>query len=226
MTSTLLPCARPTTRFLLLVQSHPLLSTRDCTAFVADLSTGQLPDPDPIPDGSVHLCTLIFVLSALPPERVPDTLALLHRKLSPGGSLCLRDYMRLDLRQDRFLGADGREGTSQDSQPTRHLEDHLFYRGDGTLVNFFDPGCVCVSLSHSLPFCALPVCVLSLWCWLSNQERACTPSQTSWHPSYRQQGSKWWRSSVWSAKSPTIRPAVESRMGSLVQAHVHMCTHT
>ena len=69
----------------------------------------------------------VFVLSALPPARVPAFLASACSVLRPGGCLLARDYGTFDQAHLRFSP----EAACDDS-------GRLFLRQDGTLARFFD----------------------------------------------------------------------------------------
>ncbi|KAJ3525749.1 hypothetical protein NM688_g8359 [Phlebia brevispora] len=94
-------------------------------ASVWDLSSPTLP-PD-LPEGSVDIVVLIFVLSALHPREWRQAVHNIHRILKPGGVVLFRDYGRYDLTQLRFKGG-------------RLLEDNFYIRGDKTRVYFFELG--------------------------------------------------------------------------------------
>ena len=77
-----------------------------------------------IPDHSIYIVTMIFVLSAIHPANQADVFAGLKRVLKPNTGIVLyRDYGQYDmtqlrLKKDRFIGED------------------LYIRGDGTLVHY------------------------------------------------------------------------------------------
>lgn len=105
------------------VRANPLYAGKRCTAFVWDAAKEDQP-LDLIPDGSIDVAVLIFVLSAMHPGDFDAALARLYRALAPGGVLLFRDYGQYDLAQLRFK--DG------------HCLGGGFYaRGDGTCVYFF-----------------------------------------------------------------------------------------
>lgn len=79
---------------------------------------------DGLAEGSVDVVVLIFVLSALHPDRLPTAISKLYRVLKPGGLILFRDYGRLDLTQLRF-------------KPDRLIRPDLYLRGDGTAVHYF-----------------------------------------------------------------------------------------
>ncbi|KAL0992749.1 hypothetical protein UPYG_G00097890 [Umbra pygmaea] len=105
-----------------LVKSNAEYDPGRCFAFVHDLSDGGATYP--IPDASMDVIVLIFVLSALHPDRMQASISRLARLLKPGGVLLLRDYGRYDMAQLRF-------------KKGRCLSDNFYVRGDGTRVYFF-----------------------------------------------------------------------------------------
>ena len=70
----------------------------------------------------------VFVLSALPPARVPNFLASACSCLRPGGCLLARDYGIFDQAHLRF----------SDAEAACDASGRLFRRQDGTLARFFD----------------------------------------------------------------------------------------
>ncbi|CAD5210478.1 unnamed protein product [Bursaphelenchus okinawaensis] len=93
-----------------------------CSPFVWDIT-----DPStkiPVDEGSLDYIFCVYVLSALPPEKVENGINNLVRLLKPGGMLCVKDYGRHDLTQLRF-------------KKQRYIDDNFYCRGDGTLVYFF-----------------------------------------------------------------------------------------
>lgn len=93
-----------------------------CFAFVHDMSA--LDADYPIPDGTLDVIVLIFVLSALHPDKMQGSISRLARLLKPGGVMLLRDYGRYDMAQLRF-------------KKGRCLSENFYVRGDGTRVYFF-----------------------------------------------------------------------------------------
>ncbi|NWY50473.1 METL2 protein, partial [Chionis minor] len=105
-----------------LVQSNAEYDSSRCFAFVHDLCNDQ--SPFPMPDESLDIVILIFVLSAILPEKMQCIVSRLSRLLKPGGMILLRDYGRYDLAQLRF-------------KKGQCLSDNFYVRGDGTRVYFF-----------------------------------------------------------------------------------------
>ena len=80
------------------------------TAFVADITQpGSL---DAVPRGSMDFVTMVFVLSAISPERMGDALANVAAVLKPGtGKVLFRDYALGDQAQDKHqVGGHGCHG--------------------------------------------------------------------------------------------------------------------
>ncbi|XP_053118763.1 tRNA N(3)-methylcytidine methyltransferase METTL2-like isoform X4 [Hemicordylus capensis] len=105
-----------------ILETHPEYDQSRCFAFIHDLCENQTPFP--MPDESLDVVVLIFVLSALLPEKMQGVISRLSRLLKPGGMILLRDYGRYDLAQLRF-------------KKGQCLADNFYVRGDGTRVYFF-----------------------------------------------------------------------------------------
>jgi len=93
-------------------------------AFVCDVTKEEEIQKE-VPESSVDLATLVFVLSAIPPENMSTVLQSIFRTLKPGGLLCFRDYGKYDLAQLRF-------------KPGHKLRDNFYVRQDGTMAYYFD----------------------------------------------------------------------------------------
>lgn len=72
-----------------------------------------------ISTNSVDIVTLIFVLSAIHPDKFTVTLRNIFKILKPGGLLLLRDYGLFDMAQLRF-------------KPGNKISDNFYMRQDGT----------------------------------------------------------------------------------------------
>lgn len=107
-----------------IVKGHAEYDPKRCSAFVFDISSDDTFPAEQIPDNSLDVAVMIFVLSALDPSRFSQALARIYRALKPGGLFLFRDYGRYDLAQLRFK--DG-----------HMLADNFYVRGDGTRVYFF-----------------------------------------------------------------------------------------
>ena len=72
-----------------------------------------------VPDESIDYCLLVFVLSALLPEKMNACLKRIAKKLKKGGKILFRDYSWGDLAQKRF-------------QPGQRIARGLYLRSDGS----------------------------------------------------------------------------------------------
>lgn len=105
-----------------LVKEHPDYNPDTCHAFVCDVTDDKAEIP--VPDQSLDIIILIFVLSAISPEKMQYVLNRLAQLLKPGGKILFRDYGRYDLAQLRF-------------KKGHCLSENFYVRGDGTRVYFF-----------------------------------------------------------------------------------------
>lgn len=105
-----------------LVKSHPSFSSERCCAFVCNISDENCALP--MPESSIDIILLVFVLSAITPAKMQSTVKRLATLLKPGGMILFRDYGRHDLAQLRFKNG-------------RCISDNFYARGDGTCVYFF-----------------------------------------------------------------------------------------
>ncbi|KAH0626928.1 hypothetical protein JD844_002231 [Phrynosoma platyrhinos] len=78
-----------------LVKAHPEYDTSRCFAFVHDLCKSEMSFP--MPEESLDVVILIFVLSSILPEKMQCIINRLSQLLKPGGMILLRDYDELDL---------------------------------------------------------------------------------------------------------------------------------
>uniref|UniRef100_A0A4W5NQK3 tRNA N(3)-cytidine methyltransferase n=1 Tax=Hucho hucho TaxID=62062 RepID=A0A4W5NQK3_9TELE len=104
------------------VKQHSLYCTERCSAFQCDLTKDDLRCNVPV--GSVDVATLIFVLSAIHPDKMQQALDNIYRVLKPGGVILFRDYGLYDHAMMRFKAGN-------------KLGENFYVRQDGTRSYFF-----------------------------------------------------------------------------------------
>ena len=80
------------------LQANPEHDPRRCNAFVADLSSGDHPLKDHIPDASIDAVTGVFFFSALDAAAFARVARECERVLRPGGVVLFRDYSADDVK--------------------------------------------------------------------------------------------------------------------------------
>lgn len=106
-----------------LVKAHKDFSLDRINPFVCDLTEQNLSDA--LPSSSVDIVTMVFVLSAIAPEKMPLVLQNILKVLKPNGKILIRDYATGDLAQERLMCKD------------QQISDNFFVRGDGTRAYYF-----------------------------------------------------------------------------------------
>ncbi|XP_031696070.1 tRNA N(3)-cytidine methyltransferase METTL6 [Anarrhichthys ocellatus] len=104
------------------VKLNPLYCPERCCAFQCDLTKDDLRGS--VPEGSVNIVTLIFVLSAVHPDKMKLALQNISRVLKPGGVVLFRDYGLYDHAMLRFKAGS-------------KLGENFYVRQDGTRSYFF-----------------------------------------------------------------------------------------
>ena len=94
--------------------------------FVCDITRDPLTEH--VPPGSVDVCTMVFVLSAVSPEKFARAIRNVSSVMKPGGTgrVLVRDYACGDLAQSRFA-----------SKTRQKLSENFYVRGDGTRAYYF-----------------------------------------------------------------------------------------
>ncbi|XP_033762193.1 tRNA N(3)-methylcytidine methyltransferase METTL6-like [Pecten maximus] len=104
------------------VKENPLYDPERCNVFQCDITTDPLTNH--MPENSVNLVSMIFVLSAINPEKMTAALSNIVKVLRPGGLLLFRDYGLYDYAMLRF-------------QSGHKLSENFYVRQDGTRAYYF-----------------------------------------------------------------------------------------
>ncbi|XP_040119700.1 tRNA N(3)-methylcytidine methyltransferase METTL6 isoform X2 [Oryx dammah] len=103
-------------------EQNPLYDTERCKVFQCDLTKDDLLEH--VPPESVDVVTLIFVLSAVHPDKMHLVLQNIYKVLKPGKSVLFRDYGLYDHAMLRFKAGS-------------KLAENFYVRQDGTRSYFF-----------------------------------------------------------------------------------------
>ncbi|XP_067632893.1 tRNA N(3)-methylcytidine methyltransferase METTL6 [Eurosta solidaginis] len=105
------------------VRTNPLYDEQIVRAFQCDITTKEIYRN--ITKCSLDIVTMIFVLSAIHPDKFSHVVENIYHLLKPGGIVLFRDYGRYDMAQLRF-------------KPGNKIADNFYMRQDGTRSYFFD----------------------------------------------------------------------------------------
>nr|XP_023022140.1 methyltransferase-like protein 6 [Leptinotarsa decemlineata] len=105
-----------------MVKSNSLYNAERMRAFQCDITTEGVFSE--VQKASIDIATLIFVLSAIHPDKFLKTLENVYELLKPGGILLLRDYGLYDMAQLRF-------------KPGHKIAENFYMRQDGTRSYYF-----------------------------------------------------------------------------------------
>nr|XP_005911621.1 PREDICTED: methyltransferase-like protein 6 isoform X4 [Bos mutus] len=103
-------------------EQNPLYDTERCKVFQCDLTKDDLLEH--VPPESLDVVTLIFVLSAVHPDKMHLVLQNIYKVLKPGKSVLFRDYGLYDHAMLRFKAGS-------------KLAENFYVRQDGTRSYFF-----------------------------------------------------------------------------------------
>lgn len=105
-----------------LAKKHQNFNEKQIKLFQLDISTQDIPTDC----HKVDYALLMFVLSAIVPEKHEEILQKVHNALTPGGILYFRDYSRYDMAQIRFS-----------KRKKNKIDENLYMRHDKTLAYYF-----------------------------------------------------------------------------------------
>lgn len=110
------------------VRRNPLYDAHKMHAFQCDITATDESLFSHIERASLDIITMVFVLSAIHPERFVEVLRRLHQLLAPGGVLLFRDYGLYDMAQLRFKAG-------------HKIAENLYMRQDGTRFGMILSSC-------------------------------------------------------------------------------------
>lgn len=105
-----------------LVKQHNLYDEQYMKAFPCDITTEEVFGT--LAEGTLDIATLIFVLSAIHPEKFRAVVGNIFRLMKPGGMVLFRDYGLYDMAQLRF-------------KPGNKIGENFYMRQDGTRSYYF-----------------------------------------------------------------------------------------
>lgn len=103
------------------IKNHELYKDNKIYAFQADVTKNDLLDHL---KKEMNLVTMVFVLSAIHPDKFVDCIKNVYKVLKPEGIVLFRDYGIYDMTQIRF-------------KPGHKISDYFYMRQDGTRSYFF-----------------------------------------------------------------------------------------
>ncbi|KAH9503293.1 Methyltransferase-like protein 6 [Bulinus truncatus] len=104
------------------VKTHSSYDASRFTVFQADITKDNLSSQVPVE--SVDIATMIFVLSAIHPDKMVQSIASIAETLKPGGQILIRDYGLYDHAMLRFSKG-------------HKLSECFYVRQDGTRAYYF-----------------------------------------------------------------------------------------
>lgn len=104
------------------VKDNPNYDPSRCSAFQCDITNDDLSGN--VPQDSVDVVSMIFVLSAIHPDKMEAALSNIIKVMRPGGCLLFRDYGLYDYAMLRFA-------------PGHKLSENFYVRQDGTRAYYF-----------------------------------------------------------------------------------------
>ncbi|XP_051922461.1 tRNA N(3)-methylcytidine methyltransferase METTL6 isoform X3 [Hippocampus zosterae] len=122
-------------------RKNPLCHPERCAVFQCDLTRDDLRDN--VPEGCVDAAMLIFVLSAIHPDKMPSAVRNIHTVLKNGGVVLFRDYGVHDHAMRRF-------------KASSKLADNFYVRQDGTRSYFFSKDFLAALFSEA-GFCCITI---------------------------------------------------------------------
>jgi len=107
-----------------MVKANEQYNESRCKAFVCDLTVDDLSAT--VPPETADMVSAIFVLSAIPPEKMRIAIQNIFKVLKNGGCVLFRDYGLYDEAQIKFS-----------STSDKKLDENFYVRQDGTMSYFF-----------------------------------------------------------------------------------------
>ncbi|XP_015689709.1 uncharacterized protein LOC102722747 isoform X1 [Oryza brachyantha] len=127
-----------------LVKKHKDYRPDRVNAFVCDITSDQLTEN--VQPSSADVVTMIFMLSAVAPAKMPLVLQNVRNVLKNGGRVLFRDYAFGDLAQERLMSKG------------QQISENFYVRGDGTRAYYFSNEYL-VDLFSTCGFTVEEICV-------------------------------------------------------------------
>ncbi|KAF0927904.1 hypothetical protein E2562_036881 [Oryza meyeriana var. granulata] len=129
---------------MVILEKHKDYRPDQINSFVCDITLEQLTES--VQPSTVDVVTMIFMLSAVAPAKMPLVLQNVRNVLKNGGRVLFRDYAFGDLAQERLMSKG------------QQISENFYVRGDGTRAYYFSNEYL-VDLFSTCGFTVEEICV-------------------------------------------------------------------